>query len=93
MLVGGSHDTKLIAQFKTILNGSFPLAWSHIMQIGVVSLIAFCQTVTGIHFYEWSNISFGKAFPVVTAITTLITHVVRGNEYFMSFCFFFPVLD
>ena len=63
------------------------------MQIGVVSLIAFCQTVTGIHFYEWSNISFGKAFPVVTAITTLITHVVWGNEYLMSFCFFFPVLD
>ncbi len=93
MLVGGGHDTKLIAQFKTILNGSFPLAWSHIMQIGVVSLIAFCQTVAGVHFYERSNITFGKAFPVVTAITALVSHVVRSDEYLMSFSLFFPVFD
>ena len=49
--------------------------------------------MTGIHFYERSLISFGKAFPVVTAIASLITHVVRSDKYFVPFGFLFPVFD
>ena len=49
--------------------------------------------MTGIHFYEWGNISFGKAFPVVTAIAALVTHVMWSNKYFVSFCLLFPVFD
>ena len=93
MLVGRSHNTEFITQFQTILNGSFPLAGAHIVQVWIVALIAFSQTVTGIHFYERGLVSFGKAFPVIAAITTLIAHMVRSDEYFVSFGLLFPVFD
>ena len=93
MLVGRSHNTEFISQFQTILNGSFPLAGAHIVQVWIVALIAFSQTVTGIHFYERGLVSFGKAFPVIAAIATLIAHVVRGDEYFVSFGLLFPIFD
>ena len=79
--------------FQTVLNGSFPLAGTHIVQVRIVALVAFRQAVTGIHLDERSDVSFGEAFPVVTAITALIAHVVRSDEYFMSFGFLFPVFD
>ena len=63
------------------------------MQVWIVALIAFSQTVTGVHFYERGLVSFGKAVPVIAAITTLIAHVVRGDEYFVSFGLLFPVFD
>ena len=82
-----------MSSFQSAKDGAFPLARSHIVQIRIVALVCFCQSVTRIHFYERSYIAFGKEVPVVSAVSCLIAHVVRSNEYLMTFGFLFPIFD
>ena len=93
MLVGRAHDTEFLALFQSALDGAFPLAGSHVVQVVIVTLVAFGQSVAGIHLYERSLVSFGEAIPVVAAVTGLIAHVVGRDEHLVPACLLLPVFD
>ena len=93
MLVGRTHNTEFLTLLQSALNSTFPLAGTHVMQITVISLIAFCQSMAGIHLYKRGLVSFRKEVPIVSAIACLISHMMRSNKYLMPAGFPFPVFN
>ena len=93
MLVGRAHDAELLSEAQTILDGSFPLARTHVMVVVYIAHIPLCKSVTREHLHERSLVAFAEAFPVVSSISGLVTHVMRGHEDFLSLEGLLPVLD
>ena len=78
---------------QTILDSSFPLAWSHVVKVRIISHIPFGKTVAGIHFHERSLVTFGEIFPIISPVAFLIAHMVRCDKNILTFELLFPILD
>ena len=91
MLVRRAYETEFVAETETVLYGPFPLARSHVMQIRIVALVAFRESVSGVHFHERSLVTLREVFPVVASVACLVPHVMRCDEDFVASGLFFPV--
>ena len=93
MLVCRTHDTELLAKAESVLDSTFPLAWTHVVEIVDVTHVSLGKSVARKHLYERSLVSLAEETPVVSSVTGLVTHVMRSDKYLLAFELLLPVLD
>ena len=93
MLVCRTHYSEFMSLFETVENGPFPIARTHIVKVWIVAHIPLCESVARVHLHKRSLVAFGEIFPIISAESLLIAHMVRSNKDILPLELVFPVFD